>query len=90
VLSLTGQYWKIAVGVVAMLVGSLAPLSAATGMSWTVGTIVAVVGYAYTCYAVACPGCGARWMWQAALDAGVYAPLFKGSSCPTCKRDFAP
>jgi tellurite resistance protein TehA-like permease len=89
VLSLTGQYWKLVAGVGALLVGSLAPLSAASGLNWTTGTILAVVGYAFTCFAVRCPQCEARWFWQAALDASVYAPLFKGSSCPSCKKDFA-
>jgi len=88
VLRLTGQSWKLVVGVLALLVGSFAPLSAATGLTWTTGTILAIVGYAYTCIAVRCPSCGSRWFWQAALDAGVYAPVFKGSACPTCKKDF--
>jgi hypothetical protein len=89
-LGLTGQYWKLAVGLVALVGGSVAPLRAATGVSWTLGTVIAVVGYAFTCLAVRCPGCGVRWFWQAALDAGVYAPLFKSSRCPSCQRDFAP
>ncbi len=89
VLSLTGQYWKLIVGISALIVGSVAPLSEATGFSWTAGTVLAVVGYAFTCYAVRCPGCESRWFWQAALDASVYGPLFKGSSCPACKKDFS-
>lgn len=89
VISLTRQYWKVAAGVAALLSGSFAPLLEASGMSWTVGTLVACAGYAFTCIAVRCPGCGSRWFWQAALDAGLYGPLFKGSSCPACKRDFA-
>jgi hypothetical protein len=89
VLGLTGQYWKVAAGVVALVAGSIAPLFAASGMSWTTGTIVACAGYAFTCLAVRCPVCGSRWFWQAALDAGLYGPLFKGSACPACKRDFA-
>lgn len=89
VLSLTSQYWKLAVGAAGLLVGSIAPLFEASGMSWTVGSIVACVGYAFTLLAVRCPNCGSRWFWQAALDAGVYAPLFKGTACPACKRDFA-
>lgn len=89
VLSLTRQYWKVAAGTAALLAGSFAPLFQASRMSWTTGTLVAVAGYAFTCLAVRCPGCGSRWFWQAALDAGIYAPLFRGSSCPACKRDFA-
>lgn len=89
VVSLTRQYWKVAAGVLALLVGSFAPLFEASGMSWTTGTIVAVAGYAFTCLAVRCPVCGSRWFWQAALDAGLYRPLFSASACPACKRDFA-
>lgn len=88
VVSLTGQYWKVAVGTAALLVGSIAPLFAATGLSWTMGTIIAVVGYGFTCLAVRCPACGSRWFWQAALDAGLYKPLFRGHCCPQCKHDY--
>lgn len=89
VLSLTGQYWKLVVGVAALLIGSFAPLFESSGLTWTTGTVLAVAGYAFTCLAVRCPACGSRWFWQAALDAGIYAPLFRGPSCPVCKRDFA-
>lgn len=89
VISLTGQYWKVGVGTLAMLVGSFAPLFEASGLSWTWGTVVAVVGYAFTCLAVRCPACGGRWFWQAALDASLYVPLFRSSACPQCKRDLA-
>lgn len=86
---LTGQYWKVGVGVLALLVGSFAPLFAATGISWTSGTILAVAGYSFSCVAVRCPDCGIRWLWQAALDAGLYPHLYKRSTCPACKRDYA-
>ena len=86
---ITGQYWKVWVGGLALLVGSFAPLVKASGLSWTWGTILAVVGYTFTCVAVKCPSCGSRWFWQAALDASLYAPLFKGSACPKCGRDLA-
>jgi hypothetical protein len=89
VLSLTRQYWKVALGVVLLLAGSLAPLVEASGITWTTGTIIAVAGYAFTLIAVRCPVCGSRWFWQAALDAGLYGRLFRGSTCPACERDFA-
>jgi hypothetical protein len=89
VLRLTGQYWKLVPGVAALLVGSLAPLWQESGLDWTSGTVLAIAGYAFTCIAVRCPACGSRWFWQAALDAGLYAPLFRGTACPSCKRDFA-
>jgi len=89
VLRLTRQYWKVAAGIAALAAGSFAPLVEASGMSWTTGTIVACAGYAFTCVTVRCPVCGSRWFWQAALDAGLYRPLFRDSACPACKRDFA-
>ena len=88
VIRLTGQFWKLAVGALALLIGSLAPLVGASGMSWTTGTVIAVVGYTFACMAVRCPGCGSRWLWQAALDAGLYRPLFTRPACPQCQRDF--
>jgi hypothetical protein len=90
VIGLTGQYWKLVAGIAALLAGSIVPLFETSGMSWTAGTIVAVGGYAFTCLTVRCPACGSRWFWEAALDAGLYGPLFKRSHCPACKRDFAP
>lgn len=89
ILRLTGQFWKLVVGVLALLVGSVAPLFEASGIGWTSGTLLACAGYAFTLIGVRCPGCGSRWFWQAALDAGLYGPIFKGSACPACKRDYA-
>ena len=88
VVGLTGQYWKLGVGIGALLVGSVAPLFAVSGINWTSGTIIACVGYVYSVAFVRCPACGSRWFWQAALDATWYPPLFKGSACPACKHDF--
>lgn len=87
-LALTGQSWKLVVGVAALVGGSIAPLFEASRLSWTGGTVLACVGYAFTLLAVRCPACGSRWFWQAALDAGLYAPIFKGPDCPSCKREF--
>jgi hypothetical protein len=89
VIRLTGQYWKLIAGMALLLGGSFVPLVAASGMSWTTGTVLAVAGYAFACLGIRCPGCGSRWLWQAALDAGLYRPLFTRSSCPQCQRDFA-
>jgi hypothetical protein len=90
VVALTGQYWKVAVGTAALVLGSIAPLFAATGLSWTAGTLVAAAGYGFTCMAVRCPACGSRWFWRAAFDAGLYKPLFRGQSCPQCNHDYRP
>jgi hypothetical protein len=88
VIRLTGQYWKLMAGIGLLLIGSFAPLFSTIGMSWTGGTILAIAGYAFACLAIRCPGCGSRWFWQAALDAGLYRPLFTRSACPQCQRDF--
>jgi hypothetical protein len=88
VVSITGQTWKLVVGSVALVVGSVAPLFAATGMSWTGGTILATVGYVYSLVAIRCPGCGRRWFWEACLDAGLYRPLFTKPACPHCQHEF--
>lgn len=89
VLGLTGQTWKLVVGVLALAIGSVAPLFESSGLDWTTGSILAIAGYAFTLLAVRCPGCGDRWFWQAALDARLYSPIFKGSTCPGCKHDYA-
>ena len=47
VVARTGQFWKLALAIILLLVGSFVPLFEGAGMSWTVGTILAVVGYAY-------------------------------------------
>jgi hypothetical protein len=50
--------------------------------------VLAVAAYAFGTLAIRCPACGNRWFWEAALDAGLYRPLFRGSACPKCQRDF--
>jgi len=85
----TGQWWKLVIGVLALLIGSIVPAFEASGLSWTAGTIIAVVGYGFIVAFIRCPECGLRWFWKALLYAELYAPLFKASSCPECKHDFA-
>jgi hypothetical protein len=88
VISHSGQTWKLAAACVALLVGSFAPLVSASGLSWTSGTIVAIVGYLFGVLAIRCGQCSNRWLWAAALDAGLYGPLLKRSLCPRCGHDF--
>ena len=88
VVTITGQLWKLAIGAVALLVGSLAPLSAQSGLSWTGGTILATVGYAFSLLTIRCPGCQRRWLWDATLDAALYRPLFTRPACPHCHHEF--
>ncbi len=80
----TGQRWKFVLALCLLLGGSFLPLVETLGMSWTTGTVVAVVGYAYGCLMIRCPGCGSRWFWRAALDASLYKPLLTQAGCPAC------
>ena len=88
VIARTGQVWKLALAIGLLLVGSIAPAFEASGMSWTVGSILAIGGYAFGLLTLRCPECGNRWFWSAAMDPGWYGPLFKKPACPACKRQF--
>jgi hypothetical protein len=88
VISKTQQMWKLWFGVIAMAVGSIAPAFEQTGLSWTTGTVIAVVGYGFSLAFISCPACGQRWLFKALLDAGMYGPLFRRSSCPSCDHGF--
>ena len=89
VITQSGQFWKLAVAVLALLIGSFAPLYPATGISWTSGTVIAVVGYLFGMLAIRCKDCGKMWFWEAAKDPGFYAPIFKRSECPNCGHEFS-
>ena len=84
----TGQWWKLVIGVSALCVGTFVPMIKTSGMSWTVGTVIVVVGYGYALAFIRCPGCDLRWFWKALIHSEMYGPLFKGATCPSCKRDF--
>lgn len=88
VITKTSQLWKLYVGVAAVVFGSIAPAFEQTGLSWTMGTIIAVAGYGFTLAFTLCPACGQRWFFRALLYAEIYGPLFKESACPTCKKNF--
>jgi protein-S-isoprenylcysteine O-methyltransferase Ste14 len=88
VITKSGQLWKLSVAVLALLVGSFAPLYPVTGISWTAGTVIAIVGYLFGMLAIRCKGCGKIWFWEAAKDPGLYGPLFKQPICPNCGQEF--
>jgi hypothetical protein len=88
VIARTGQSWKLYLSILLLLIGSFAPLWEESGINWTVGTILAVVGYAFGIWFIVCPKCGNRWFWAAALDASLYGPLFKAPACTACKQEF--
>ena len=88
VIGRTGQWWKVALGVAALLVGSIAPLIESSGISVTVGTIIAIVGYGLSIILLKCPACGENWFWKALLDASLYRPLFTRPSCPGCGHEY--
>ncbi len=89
VIKRSGQTWKLVLAALLMLAGSVLPLFDQLGMSWTVGTIIALAGYVLALAGIACPSCNARWLWMATLDARLYGPVFRESSCPKCETNFA-
>ena len=89
VINATGQMWKFVVAVAALLIGSVAPLWAASGISMTTGTVLAIVGYAFACLAIRCPGCGNRWFLSALTRADWYKPLLTKPVCPACEQGFS-
>jgi hypothetical protein len=88
VISKSGQSWKLVVAIAALIAGSFAPMFPSLGLSWTAGTIIAVIGYAFGMISIRCGNCSSRWFWEAAMNVGLYKPLFKGSACPGCGHDF--
>lgn len=81
----TGQWWKLVVGVIALLVGSAAPVFEASRMSWTDGTILACLGYVFALLTIRCPSCDQRWFWKALIYSEMYRPLLTEPDCPSCK-----
>ena len=90
VVARTGQSWKLYISILLMLIGSFAPLWDGSGINWTWGTILAIVGYVYGTFFIVCPKCSKRWSGAAALDATLYGPLFRAPACPACKQEFGP
>ncbi len=88
VIKRSGQFWKFALAVVVMLIGSFAPLYPPLGISWTWGTVILIGAYALALLAIRCGKCNSKWLWEAAMDARLYGPLFKSASCPACKHEF--
>jgi len=88
VITQSGQFWKLAVAVSALLIGSFAPLYPETGISWTSGTVIAIFGYLFGMLAIRCSNCGKMWFWEAAKDPGFYGPIFKQTECPNCGHEF--
>jgi hypothetical protein len=85
----SGQLWKLILALAALFTGSFAPLVPATGIGWTSGTILAIVGYAYGIFGIRCSECRCMWLWEAAKDAGWYKRLFGEPSCPACGHRFS-
>ncbi len=88
VIRLTGQAWKLYLALVALMAGSVVPAFPAAGLSWTAGTVLALLGYAFAVTAIACPRCRKRWFWVAATRAERYKPLLTAPSCPECGAGF--
>ena len=88
VISLSGQTWKLVLAVLALLIGSFAPLYPAIGIDWTSGTIIAIAGYAFGLVTIRCDECKNLWLWEATKGTAPYGPLFKRGKCPKCKHDY--
>ena len=84
VIGQSNQMWKLVIAVVALLVGSFAPLFIEDIISWTSGTVLAIGGYVFGMLTIRCSSCKKMWFWEAALDPSVYKRLFKESQCPCC------
>jgi len=85
----TGQAWKLAISFAAMLAGSVLPVFESLGMSWTVGSVIAIAGYGFGLAAIRCPECNDRWFWSALMKAEWYLPLMTKPACPACQYDFS-
>ncbi|UCG74007.1 MAG: hypothetical protein JSV45_06420 [Chromatiales bacterium] len=86
IIGTTGQGGKLVAALVAMLAGSVLPAFPATGMSWTVGTILAIAGYALGVALIRCPVCKARWFWDALMQPELYKQILSHPECPECSR----
>jgi hypothetical protein len=87
-LSRSGQLWKLVVAALAVLFGSFAPLYSALGISWAIGTVIAMGGYAFGLIFIRCTNCANRWLWEATKGNADYSVLFKRSPCPNCHSEF--
>ena len=88
VISQSGQLWKFLIAMVALLVGSFAPLFVEEIISWTTGSVMAIGGYVFGLLAIKCKDCNKMWFWEAALDARLYKPILKESGCPCCQHRY--
>ncbi len=90
VIRTTGQWWKLVLGVVALVAGSTVPFFEVGGLSWTGGTVIAVIGYGFMLAAIRCPGCNQRWFWRALIYSEMYRPLLTRPNCPSCSYPASP
>ncbi|MGI9329878.1 MAG: hypothetical protein ACR2QB_04105, partial [Gammaproteobacteria bacterium] len=65
----------------------IVPAFPASGLSWTGGTILACVGYAFGILTIRCKQCGARWFWDALMRPEIYKAVFTEPDCPGCSSD---
>ena len=87
-LAKSGQLWKLAGAILALVFGSFAPLYPALGISWTVGTLIAIIGYMFGLIFIRCVSCTNPWLWEATKGNTEYSLLFKSLPYPKCGHDF--
>ncbi|MGI9290591.1 MAG: hypothetical protein ACR2QG_04840 [Gammaproteobacteria bacterium] len=86
-LARSGQLWKFVFAVLALLVGSFAPLYPETGLSWTAGTVIAIGGYGFAIWSIHCAKCGSRWLWEATKGEDGYEFIYKSAKeCSGCSK----
>jgi len=86
VVARTGQLWKLVIAILVMVIGSVAPVWPASGLTWTTGTLLAVAGFLFGCLMIRCPACGNRWFWDALMRPENYGPLLSKPDCPACGK----
>jgi hypothetical protein len=90
----TGQLWKVAVSLAAVIVGGTGAVIAMTIVGTNPGhplnlfsLALGGFGLAFAWMSIRCPNCGARWVWLAMRHhaLGQWQPWLVGlTACPSC------
>ena len=91
----TGQWWKLGLAFGGFFVGGILILGGLTVIASNqtailvvlAGIVFGVASFVYSCSAIRCPSCGARWVWLgiSGKSTGQWLNwLLNQSSCPKC------